>query len=429
MGELECPAMDNPPPPPHSSIRAKIILAVISVVIFSGLAMLLVKTDPAREARGVVGWPWVVNTPAGPRFVLLTAKDIFSFGRGPTGRKRRYELQTHDARTGERGQRVTLAEGTNATADVIGVTGRLVWIWRGEIEARDGNSLEVVVTEAQLRTANPDLRFGDARDFYAIGPDAADTPATQPAQFSTAGLLARSLDGRFHYIDPDTLRATELTACPVVDIYGRSIKLPDWFKNEQSWPTGHARRVSTGHGGWGDGLNGAVIDGRLLLIATEDERANLSKWFSRPTGVYGQVRRRLYGGEVRLDGKDYAVDGAALGRIGEAEYLVGGFLPDPAEPYSTWVLDGTLLLGSRTELGDNGRTALMRIRPDGSAMWTAKVGIFEVDSYVDAGPTLLFTGVGDARVPTSLRPYLAVLVDKATAMVTTYSLGEDRVFR
>jgi len=421
--------MDNATPPRHGTTRAKITLAVISVVIFSGLAMLLVKTETARGARGVVGWPWVVNMPAGPRFVLLTAKDVFSFGRGPTGRKRRYELQTHDARRGERRQRVTVAEGTDATAEVIGVTGRLVWIWRGEIEARDGDSLEVVVTDARLRATNPELKFGDASAFYAVGPDPNDPPASQPAQFSKTGLLARALDGRFHYIQPDTLHATELTASPVVDTYGRSITLPDWFKNEQSWPAGHARRVSTGHGGWGDVLNGAVIDGRLLLIATDDERANLSKWFSRPSGVYGPVRRRLFSADVRREGEDFAVDGAALTRIGEAEFLVGGFLPDPAEPHSTWVMDNTLLLGAQTELGEGGRTLLTRIRPDGSPIWTANVGIFEVDSYVDTGTTLLFTGVSDARVPTSLRPYVAALVDKNTGTVTTYSLAEDRMLR
>jgi hypothetical protein len=57
------------------------------------------------------------------------------------------------------------------------------------------------------------------------------------------------------------------------------------------------------------------------------------------------------------------------------------------------------------------------------------VGLYEVESYADAGAALLFTGVGDAREPTSLRPFLAVLVDKQTGAVTTYSLGADRVLR
>lgn len=413
-------------------MRRAALIIVVLVPLAVVAAYLLRSCGTLDRPRLPAGRIWFADTASGPRVLLLTEREFTRPSRLRSRRFERYELQTHDADSGARLARATVAEyedrGASPTVDIIGVTGDRIWLWHGELEARDANTLAVVVTDAQLRAANPGLAFGTERDFYGVGPDPAAPAATRPAAIAGAGLVAKTLDGRYVHIDPQTLSGTELTTSPVTDIYGRMIKLNDWFRSASKWPPGFAMPQTTPASGWGGGLNGAIVNDRVVIIASEEERLDLSPLFNRPSAVYGDVRRRLMSGATTRDGSNVSIDPARLQPLSQVQYLAGGFLAEPRNAEQpAWILDGTLLLVSLSQLGDGGQLVLDRILPDGTALWTARLGIAELTAFGDAGPTLLFAGYVNLREPTALRPFVMVLVEKERGAVRTYALREDTV--
>lgn len=377
--------------------------------------------------RRPTGFMYVATTAAGPRVLLLTGQERASWRRG-RARSERYELQTHDALTGALLRRVRIADHTDdrasATAEVLGVAGERIWLWHDRLEGRDCDSLAVVATAEDIRKANPGLALGAERSFFGVTP----RPARSEGSGSSAptGLIVKSLEARYYFIDPRTLRADEIAAEQIPQEGPWPIAIDAWFKSASKFPHGRANRqlASSGHG-----LDMAILGERILLIATEAERAGLSESFDHSHEVSGDVRRRLYAGPIRRDAEGRtAIDTASLSPLSDREYLLGGLMLDPNDQqayFDAWTPDGNPIVLWKDVLGKDGIWHATRVRLDGTEVWSAKLGIADPDSVADAGASLVFAGYPSMREPLANRPFLMVFVDKQTGAAATYDLKGD----
>lgn len=422
------PHSESNPQRASSELRLQRTAGWTIFALFLGAAVFTIAwLELSPSPRRPTGFVYVATTAAGPRVLLLTGQERASWRRG-RARTERYELQTHDGRTGAMLRRVHVADLTDTVAsartEVLGVAGERIWLWHGRLEGRDCDSLAVVTTAEDIRKANPSIALGAERSFFGV--TSRPVRSEDSGSGAPAGLIVKSLDARYYFIDPRTLRADEIAAEQIPQEGPWPISIDAWFKSASKLPHGRANRqlASSGHG-----LDMAILGERILLIASEAERAGLTEAFDHSHEVSGDVRRRLYSGPMGrdADGRTTIVL-ASLSPMSEREYLLGGLLLDPNDQqayFDAWTLDGTAIVLWKDVLGKDGVRHATRVRLDGTEVWSAKLGIAEPDSVADAGANLVFAGYPSMREPLANRPFVIVFVDKVTGAATTYDLKSD----
>lgn len=263
----------------------------------------------------------------------------------------------------------------NHLPSIIGIVGDVVWLWRGELEARRLSDLSII---ASLRTlagkgaeSQSDPLPGELAA-YAIAPE----PPT---------LIARGKDARFYAIDAATSSVTPFDPATLPATgYGR---IDDRFN--ALVPPGRARGFAQPH----DVMQRSFLTstGQWYALLSESERGSVTRWPRGEDHPTGQVARSLYRTGYRMDDRRQPeIDPGRLTQIGGARLIQAGFLVrgpgavwDVADPSSSLVL-------AKGELGTASPWEVVRLARDGSVVWRTSTGMAHPSALLDLGSHVAF---------------------------------------
>lgn len=418
------PYQRNPPgrlPPPSRGKFTALAIVALVVVLAVGIPF-ITRSARVTEPRELSGRLWVATAGGLPRVYYVTEEEHSQYGRYRTRRSGVFHLFARDPRTGEQVAGGELAKIPNARSDqgpeIIGVAGGMLWVWNGGLEGRDLSSLQPVWTAEKLKQVNPEAgQFLPAeKKFYKAHP-------------SLDALVYKGLDTRYFRVDPAGGKL-EVVPDEALGQFAWSKKADDGF----TWPwpeSGSIRPLSVADLMW-DSL--PTDEGDWYAMVSAEEGRNFSHWPKRGKAPYGDVARSLHRTTYKPDHKgEPGVDVKAFEPVGDRRFVLGGFLRRPGGAFyneKAWrCADGkSVLVLSKTVLGESAPWQLTRLGLDGAEDWTRSTGLAELQHFADGQGAVVFAGYADFAQPTRNRPNLLVFIDEATGRALTLNVksGELR---
>ena len=266
---------------------------------------------------------------------------------------------------------------------IIGIAGDVVWLWRGELEARRLSDLTVVAS---------------ARTIAGRGAESESDPLpTEMSAYRIASnpvtLIARGKDARFYAIDAATSAVTPFDPSTLPPT--GSTRAEDWFNDVV--PPGRPRGIFQPS----DVLQRSFLTstGKWYSLLSESERAGVSRWPGGHDRPSGEVARSLYRADYKLDDrKQPEIDPGRLTQIGTARLIQAGFLVrGPAAVWDVPDPSSSLVL-AKSELGSATPWEVVRLARDGTVVWRTSTGMSKLSGLLDLGSHIAFLGtVADRR--------------------------------
>ncbi|MCU0863818.1 MAG: hypothetical protein MUC36_08510 [Planctomycetes bacterium] len=369
--------------------RRRLLLLLLPIAIAAVLWWLLAGFgDWQRRPAQRSGHVWAAPNAATPCLLFVTREErerrlrvSRNFFRSES--YDRYVLHVHRIADGARLQSMLLADLTERQEplepQILGIVDGHVWLWRNGPTALTLPDLRPAFARAQLEQQAPDQAELLPRE-----------PKGYAIRSEPLSLVLRGRDARLYALDavngaltpfpPEQLPATTFSSL----VEDRFLYL---------MPPGRSRVLTSPS----DAMEQSFLTGtgRYYGLLTDGDRADIDKYL--PKGrPHGEVARRLYGADYRLDGSTPQLDLATVAALGDERLLQSGFLVrrhgtlwDVPDPSSTLVL-------ARQRLGADEPWRLVRLGRDGRALWSASTGLADLGELLDLGTHVLFVGYLDS---------------------------------
>ena len=395
---------------------------MLSVILVGGAIVLSLKANDhrLREPR-LSSAVWTAQADGQPRLYFVMEEERSQ--RRYRGRVYPYTvtyslftLRSRDARTGAVTGEQELARIDNAGDGplVIGPQGSVLWMWNDGLVAMNLGTLKPVWSAEKLKQLNPELGAFlpvDRKYFKVLG------------KFDA--LAYKGADARYYQVDDATGKITVLdeTALASHDSYGRA----EQAFSEMHTPGEPERNI----GFMGVLWNSFAHDDKWYALLTAEQRAKLYEAPGRGGTASGEDARQLYRANFTwedrpaLGSKEVLLDMETVAPLNDERYLMGGFLIRRSTN-KVWRPEGgtDVLVMHKKLLGQNTPFHLTRLKLDGTAAWSASIGLADLKMVCDAGDTIVFTGFADHSEPTGERPERIVMIDEKTGAVRSVSLQE-----
>ncbi|HUQ82910.1 MAG TPA: hypothetical protein VM076_17290 [Gemmatimonadaceae bacterium] len=260
--------------------------------------------------------------------------------------------------------------------DIIGFVGDVMWLWRGEPEARRLSDLSIIASPRTLagREAGSESdQLPTDRAAYTIAPN-------------PVALIARGRDARFYVVDAVTSSVKPFDPATLPPSY---VRVEDRFGYLQ--PPGRARTFTHPFNVMQQSF--LTSDKSYYALLSESERASVSRWPSGEDHPSGEVARSLFRGPYRTDDRQRPeVDLARLAQVGSERLIQAGFVV--RRQFSIWDVPdpSSSLVLAKPQLGADTPWDVVRLARDGSVLWRTSTGMAGPTALVDFGSHIGFVG-------------------------------------
>ncbi len=320
---------------------------------------------------------------------------------------RRYTLESRSLQDGSLRGQVVLADRyqRDQGSEILGIAGGKLWVWNGQLEIRDLNTLELVGDSETVSSANPGLAqvFPKESKFFQVS-----------ARLDA--LVVKGLDARYFTVAPENGKLNLLNDNQLDCALDRAKQLGRQgdMECERVW-VGKAQFLfqaaeSEGKGLWETTYNGYLHQNlrekkAWYALLSPEERSKLSvsdlNHQSRPYGDVARTFYRIpYSHNTQRNEWELNLDQVQV--MNQTRFIKGGLLKRRnvlEKSDYTWRLDSppSVIIVSKPNLAENSPWQLTRLSLKGDVIWSMSTGLVLIGEVLPGDQYLVIGGFEDVR--------------------------------